>query len=192
MLELQPLQTKKIDMSPNSMIKQTFFIILLSVMAYSPAHAGSKMLDSLFMDLKHASSEQQARKLEQVIWKQWMQSGDDVIDELMQEAMQKRRSYDFNGAIEVLNKVIKKKPDYAEGWNQRATVYFHQEKYDKSLIDIAKTLELEPRHFGSLAGRAVIRLRQNKPALAMQNIIHALKFNPYLKEKNFFPNLTQV
>ena len=161
-------------------------------MTQTSVFASTDILDSLFMDLKHASSEKEARKLEQVIWKQWMLSGDDAIDELMQEALQKRRSYDFNGAIEVLNKVIKNKPDYAEGWNQRATVYFHQEKYEKSLIDIAKTLELEPRHFGSLAGRAVIRLRQNKPALAMQNIIHALQLNPYLKEKNFFPNLLQA
>jgi len=175
-----------------SLIKQTILIILLSIMTQTPALAGSTILDSLFLDLKHASSVEEARKLEQVIWKQWMLSGDDQIDELMQQAMQKRRSYDFNGAIEVLNKIIKQKPDYAEGWNQRATVYFHQEKYEESLIDIAKTLELEPRHFGSLAGRAVIRLRQNKPVLAMQNIIHALKFHPYLKEKDFFPNLRQA
>ncbi len=180
------------DMNLCSLIKQTFFIILLSIMTQTPALAGSTILDSLFMDLKHASSVEEARKLEQVIWRQWMQSGNDAIDELMQEAMQKRRSYDFNGAIKVLNKVIKKKPDYAEGWNQRATVYFQQEKYEESLIDIAKTLELEPRHFGSLAGRAVIRMRQNKPALAVQNIIQALKFHPYLKEKDFFPNLRQA
>ncbi|MEB8433987.1 hypothetical protein OO007_17240 [Cocleimonas sp. KMM 6892] len=177
-------------MSHYSLLKQTFCIILLSIMAHAPVFAENTILDSLFKDLKHASSVEQARKLEQVIWKQWMMSGDDKVDELMQDALQKRRSYDFNGAIEVLNQVIKMKPDYAEGWNQRATVYFHQEEYEKSLIDIAKTLELEPRHFGSLAGRAIIRLRQNKLSLAMQNIIHALQFNPYLKEKDFFPNLT--
>ncbi len=181
------------DMRHCSLIKQTILIILLTIMAQTPVLAGStNILDSLFKDLKHASSVAEARKLEQVIWKQWMQSGDDEIDELMQKAMKKRRSYDYRGAIEVLNKIIKQKPDYAEGWNQRATVYFHQEKYEESLIDIAKTLELEPRHFGSLAGRAVIRLRQNKPVLAIQNIIHALKFHPYLKEKDFFPNLRQA
>ncbi len=173
-------------------IKQTLFIILLSIMIQTSAVASSTILDSLFMDLKHASSEAEARKLEQVIWRQWMLSGDEKIDELMQQAMQKRRSYDFNGAVEVLNKVIKQKPDYAEGWNQRATVYFQQEKYQESLIDIAKTLELEPRHFGSLAGRAAIRMRQNKPVLAIQNIIQALKFHPYLKEKVFFPDLRQA
>lgn len=182
----------RIDMRKCSLIKQTIFIILLAFMSQSPAIAGSSILDSLFLDLKHASNVAEARKLEQVIWKQWFRSGDEAIDELMQKAMKKRRSYDFNGAIEVLNEIIKQKPEYAEGWNQRATVYFHQEKYEESLVDIAKTLELEPRHFGSLAGRAVIRLRQNKPALAMQNIIQALQFHPYLKEKDFFPDLRQA
>ena len=114
---------------------------------------------------------------------------DPRIDALMQDALRDRRSYNFDSALEVLNKVIKIKPDYSEAWNQRATVYFHQKKYEKSLEDIAKTLELEPRHFGSLAGRAVIRLRQNKSALARQNIVEAMKYHPFLKERSMFPGL---
>ncbi len=100
---------------------------------------------------------------------------------LMQDALQKRRGYDYKGSLEILNKVIGLKPDYAEVWNQRATIYFHQEEYEKSLWDIAKTLELEPRHFGSLAGRAVIRLKQNKPALARQNIVEAFEISSIFK-----------
>jgi Tfp pilus assembly protein PilF len=107
----------------------------------------------------------------------------------MQDAMRQRRSYDFAGAIEILNQVIALDPAYAEAWNQRATVYFHQGNYEASLEDIATTLELEPRHFGALAGRAVIRLYQLKSALALQNIIEASKIHPYLKERAFFPDL---
>ena len=107
----------------------------------------------------------------------------------MQEALQKRRGYDFNGAIEILNKVIELNPNFAEAWNQRATVYFNQEKYEESLADIAKTLELEPRHFGSLAGRAVIRLRQLKNALARQSVVEAMNYHPFLRERHLFPDL---
>ena len=152
-------------------------------------HADSNKLDALFMSLKNSSDETEARKFETQIWKSWLVSGDAQVDDLMKEALKKRRGYDFNGALEILNKIIKLKPKYSEVWNQRATVYFHQEKYEQSLEDIAKTLELEPRHFGSLAGRAVIRLRQNKTALAQQNIVEALKFHPYLRERNMFPGL---
>ena len=66
-----------------------------------------------------------------------MESGDAEIDALMREAMRKRSGFDFNGAIETLNVIIKRKPDFSEAWNQRATVYFFQEKYEESLADIA-------------------------------------------------------
>ena len=106
-----------------------------------------------------------------------------------QQAMSRRQVYDFNGAIEMLNRVIERAPDYPEAWNQRATVYFFQQEYEKSLEDVARTLELEPRHFGALAGRALIRLSQFKPALARQNVIEALKIHPYLPERKLFPGL---
>lgn len=154
-----------------------------------PVYSSNSSLDQLFSDLKNTSDELIARKLENQIWKSWFASGDTSVDELMQNAMRKRRGYDFNGALEILNQIIKLKPEYSEAWNQRATVYFHQEHYEKSLQDIAVALELEPRHFGAMAGRAVIRLYQSKPALARQNIIEALKFHPFLKEKGMFPDL---
>ena len=146
-------------------------------------------LDAHFSDLKSASNQQDARAIENQIWHLWFQSGSADVDELMKNAMKQKDVYNFNGAIELINKAIDLKPDYSEAWNQRATVHFHQEKYELALKDIAATLELEPRHFGALAGRAVIRLYQNKPALARQNIIEALKINPYLKERSFFPGL---
>jgi len=164
-------------------------LLLFSLVLSNPVFADNKPLDDLFQQLKDAPTETEARKFENKIWKSWLTSGDSQIDDLMQKAFRKRRSYNFDGALELLNQVIALKPNYPEVWNQRATVYFHQENYEKSLEDIAKTLELEPRHFGSLAGRAVIRLKQQKPALAIQNIKVALKIHPFLKERSLFPNL---
>ena len=164
-------------------------VLLLGLVTQPFAYANSSNLDALFLELKHSENVTEAKALEKQIWEKWMESGDDDIDELLQQAMRKRRVYDFEGSIIILNKIIALKPDFSEAWNQRATLYFYQEKYEESLIDIAKTLELEPRHFGSLAGRAVIRWRQAKPALARQNIIEALKVHPFLKEQKMFPGL---
>lgn len=164
----------------------TLLIIFISI---SSSLADSKTLDVLFESLKTTVNEKTARELENKIWKNWLISGNARVDELMQQALRKREGYDFNGSLKILNQVIALKPEYPEVWNQRATVYFHQGEHEKSLIDIARTLELEPRHFGSLAGRAVIRLQQGKPALARQNIIEALKYHPFLKERAFFPDL---
>ncbi len=167
-----------------------FFSLLIISLAFSTVtFAGGTKLDALFVDLKNAQNEKEARATEEKIWIAWMESGDDKIDAMLRDAMRKRRSYDFEGGIKVLNEIIKLKPDFSEAWNQRATLYFFQKKYEESLIDIAKTLELEPRHFGSLAGRAVIRWRQSKPELARQNIIEAMKVHPFLKEQNMFPGL---
>ena len=168
-------------------------LLLLSLLFSYPCTvlAEQPELDALFSSLKDSSDEMEARKYENAIWESWFQSGNDEVDALMKEAMRKRGNYDFNGAIETLNQVIGIDPDYPEAWNQRATVYFHQREYEKSLEDVAKTLELEPRHFGAMAGRAVIRLQQGKVALAYQNVLQALKIHPFLKERAFFPNLLQ-
>ena len=172
-----------------NLFRSFFYIFLLSIFAHSSVFASNSRLDTLFYELKHSENETEARTIEKKIWSTWMESGDEKIDELLQQALRKRRVYDFEGSINILNEIISLKPDFSEAWNQRATLYFYQEKYEKSLIDIAKTLELEPRHFGSLAGRAVIRWRQLKPALARQNIIEAMKVHPFLKEQNMFPGL---
>lgn len=164
-------------------------LLLIAFVLSLSSHADDSQLDNLFLKLKNASNESSARQYEHSIWNQWFQSGDQHIDSLMQTALNKRKGYDFNGALDVLNEIILLKPDYPEAWNQRATVYFHQTEYEKSLWNIAKTLELEPRHFGAMAGRAVIRLYQSKPALARQNIIQAIEVHPYLKERGFFPGL---
>lgn len=175
--------------SPKIIILNLLTFLLISFAFQTTVIAGGTKLDALFLDLKKAENEVDAKAVEEKIWSAWMVSGDDEIDAMLRDAMRKRRSYDFDGGIEVLNKIIKLKPDFSEAWNQRATLYFFQKKYEESLIDIAKTLELEPRHFGSLAGRAVIRWRQSKPELARQNIIEAMKVHPFLKEQNMFPGL---
>lgn len=173
----------------NNIFNSTFYISLFCLLISVSINAENTKLDALFLDLKLAENEAEAKVIEGKIWVKWMESGDIIIDDLLQQAIRKRRVYDFNGSIEILNDIIALKPDFSEAWNQRATLYFYQEKYEKSLIDIAKTLELEPRHFGSLAGRAVIRWRQLKPGLARQNIIEAMKVHPFLKEQKMFPGL---
>ncbi|NNE64766.1 MAG: tetratricopeptide repeat protein [Gammaproteobacteria bacterium] len=165
------------------------FLLVLAGFVAQPALSSSGKLDALFEQLKQAGDQATARQIENEIWQTWFESGDKEIDALMRAAMRERSSYNFEAAVEVLNRVIDQMPEYAEAWNQRATVYFHQSKFEESLQDIATTLELEPRHFGAMAGRAVIRLQQNKPALAMQNVIEASKLHPYLREKSLFPGL---
>ena len=196
MLECDGTCSPAIDPSSmiNSYYKMTclllaFLLVPRTVVAYERDPLVEVQLHDQFIGLKSADNEAMAMEYANRIWELWFQSGDVEIDQLMQEAMQRRSVYDFNGALESLNKVIDRAPEYPEAWNQRATVYFFQEEYEKSLEDVARALALEPRHFGALAGRAVIRLYQLKPALARQNIVAALEIHPYLPERQMFPGL---
>ncbi|MEH6473777.1 MAG: tetratricopeptide repeat protein [Halopseudomonas sp.] len=116
-----------------------------------------------------------------------MRSENPDVDRLMGEAMQARRWYDFDKALLLLDQIVEIDPSYAEAWNQRATIYFHRGDYEQALEAVAKTLEREPRHFGALAGRGMIRLRQGSSALAIQNIKAAVAFHPYLRERALLP-----
>ena len=112
---------------------------------------------------------------------------DPEISTMMSRAIERIRWQELDAALEILNEIVTRAPDYAEAWNQRATVYFLLGQYEKSLSDVAETLEREPRHFGALAGRGIIRMRQGKPALGYQSILAAMEFNPYLRERELVP-----
>ena len=85
-------------------------------------------------------------------------------------------------ALWILNRLIGANPDFAEAWNKRATLYFRMKKYDDGQSDIAKVRDLEPRHFGALAGRGMILERQKKLSAAREAYEDALAANPTLED----------
>ncbi len=118
-------------------------------------------LDRLFAALKAASNADEARPIEDRIQALWLNSGDPEVNRLMDYAIAAVNAGAYQLAIGYLNSIILRKPDYAEGWNKRATVYWLMGEsdhtlYAKSLADIDRTLALEPRHWGALAGRGWI------------------------------------
>ena len=66
------------------------------------------------------------------------------------------RTGDLLMAVAFFTRVIEKNPNFAEGWNKRATVYYMLGKFDASMMDIHETLKLEPRHFGAMDGMGLI------------------------------------
>ena len=138
----------------------------------------------LFDSLRTAPTEQIARAIEDQIWRFWMkQAPDQEAADLMNKAVERIKAYDNAGAMEFLDKLVAHAPDWAEAWNQRATVLFYQEKYDESLADVEKTLALEPKHFGALAGKAVILMNQGRVELGQKALREAMVLDPWLKER---------
>jgi len=138
-------------------------------------------LDTLFEALKVAPDEASAKAIEDRIWALWMVSGSDTCNVLMSRAKMAADGRDYGLAIKLLNAVIELRPEYTEGWNRRATVYYLQKDYAHSLADIREVLAREPRHFGALSGLGAImqEIGDDKHALAAYR--RALAIDPHLE-----------
>src|SRR5690606_13752579 len=83
-------------------------------------------------------------------------------------------------ALAVLDEVIERAPDFAEGWNTRATLLYEMDEYDRSLADCEEVLKREPRHFGALSGMGMIGIAQDNYKGALAAYRRALDINPHL------------
>lgn len=146
----------------------------------------AKKLDRMFVSLRMASTEQQARIIEGAIWRLWLSSDNRVINQMMQKVMASRETGDYDKTILLLNDLIAQYPDYSEGWNQRATIYYLMGNFDASVLDVAQTLKLEPRHFGALAGLASILWQQGNKELARKSLQEAIRIHPFLPGQGMF------
>jgi len=168
--------------------------LLMAVFLIVPAFADDatdKLLDELFVQLHDAPDETTARTISDRIWTIWVNPTDPDLKFRMMDVMEARSMRSIETTIALLDQLVLDYPDYAEGWNQRATMHFMRGDYEASIADCARVLELEPRHFGALAGRAVIYLQQGKRSLALRDMKAALSLHPFLNERHLFPELEQ-
>ncbi len=145
-----------------------------------PAEIRSEQVDKLFARLIKSTDDAEAQRIEQSIWSLWMTSDSATADALLAQAMKASAVNETATALSILDNVIEVHPDYPEAWNKRATVYFLIGRYNDSLKDIDKVLELEPRHFGALSGRGMIKRQQGELAAARAAFEEALSFNPHM------------
>ncbi len=126
-------------------------------------------LDALFLNLKQEADANKARRIELLIWRRWGMSGSDTVDLLMNWAAVAMEKKEWAVGLDLLDQVVVLAPQYAEGWNRRATLYFLQSHYGRSIHDIEQVLKLETRHFGAIAGLANIlqKIGDDKRALFM-------------------------
>ncbi|MEM7527794.1 MAG: tetratricopeptide repeat protein [Pseudomonadota bacterium] len=112
------------------------------------------------------------------IWRVWRRSGSPSMDLLLSRGMKAMQSKDFNAAKLHLDDLVRLAPEFAEGWNQRATLFFMMEDYGRSISDIERVLALEPRHFGALAGLGIILDRTGYDKSALEAYRKVLELHP--------------
>jgi tetratricopeptide (TPR) repeat protein len=139
-------------------------------------------LDFLFGALKAAPDEASAKHVEARIWALWMQTPSDTAALLMLRAKTAMEAKQMDVALKLLDAVVKLRPDYVEGWNRRATLYYLMNDYAHSLQDIEQVLVREPRHFGALAGLGMIMQDLGDEKRALDAFRKALAVNPHLEK----------
>ena len=82
----------------------------------------------------------------------YAESGSDTGDFLLQRARKAISAEEYPDALKILDATIALLPDWAEGWNARATARYLDDDYNGSMADIAQTLKREPQHLGALMG----------------------------------------
>jgi tetratricopeptide (TPR) repeat protein len=142
----------------------------------------TKGLDFLFGALKAAPDDASAKHVEARIWAIWMQTPSDTAALLMMRAKAAMDAQQTEVALKLLDAVIKLRPDYTEAWNRRATLYYLQNNYTRSMADIEQVLIREPRHFGALAGLGMIMQDLGDDKRALDAFRKALAINPHLEK----------
>jgi tetratricopeptide (TPR) repeat protein len=150
-------------------------------LAASPALAQSEdeaaKLDELFTELAQPGRDDWER-IEGEISRIWSHSGSPAMDLLLKRGQDALEAEDYPMAVQHFSALIDHAPDFAEGWNARATTYFLMGEYSLSIADVEHVLVLNPRHFGALAGLASMFESLGEPELALKALHAVQKLNP--------------
>ena len=173
---------------PRFFFKYSIILSLVLIFSISPTIAGQNdtRLNNLFERLRVTQDLAEARGIEGTIWEIWTESENANVNRAMLIGIASMHAGQLGTALNKFNEVIQLAPDFAEGWNKRATIFYLMKKFDRSVNDIAQTLKLEPRHFGALSGLGLINQAIGQNKTAIKAFEHALDLNPHLpglKEK---------
>ncbi|WP_426489620.1 tetratricopeptide repeat protein [Hymenobacter sp. 102] len=113
-------------------------------------------LDDLFDRLRTAASPAEIEALQDGIWQLWLTTAHPLLDKYLEAGMRALSAEEYTLAIREFTELTVAAPEYAEGWNKRATAYYLRGEFKAALRDVAETLRHEPRHFGALSGWATI------------------------------------
>ena len=157
-------------------------IVSLSILFASKialADQNDPRLNNLFKKLNETENQDEIRDLISDIWNIWYEVDDPKVIEYFEKGIQAMNLRNYPLAIRFFNNLIEEDPNFAEGWNKRATVHFMMGNFDQSMQDIIKTLELEPRHFGALDGMGLIFIHQGQFQQAIDVYDKMLEIFPF-------------
>ena len=145
------------------------------------AASGNSADADLLLDRLGDEDQQLRADAEGVVWILWSRSGDAHVDSLLQGGIRDMNQGRMAQAVETFTRVIERKPDFAEGWNKRATAYYLMDDLDQSLKDCDEVIKRNPNHFGALSGYGLIYIKRGELERALEYFERALAIDPNLR-----------
>lgn len=140
---------------------------------------GGGAVAAIVDNLKHADGT--VRDLaEYALWAIWARSGDREVDQWLRRGTRIMTGGNPRVAIEIFDRIVDQKPEFAEGYNKRATAWYLLGAYHRSLADIRHTLKRNPFHFGALSGAGYCMIQLERYDEALLFFQRALQINPNL------------
>ncbi len=149
----------------------------------TPAPDHSAALSDLMRQVQTAPNDMVARAISNQMWEYWADAPNEQAQAILDRGMNQRAGYDFAGAITEFNRLIDYRPDYAEGYNQRAFVNYLRQDFTAALVDLDRAIALSPDHVAALGGRALALFGLGRMDEARDALARALKLNPWLPER---------
>ena len=179
-------------------MKKIFFHVCIFLLLFGNVFSESinkdYELNKLFDQLKKTINASVAFEIEIKIWQIW--STHPTKNELTKSlaiGSKLMSNGKLQSAYDIFSEIINSEPNWAEGWNKRATVLYLMGKYENSLNDIKTVLKLENRHFGALSGQALVYIKLNHYEKAIASYKEAQKIYPSIESsKIMIPQLKEL
>ena len=156
-MQMQKIQDRVLD---------GVFEAVVSAPVRKPSSSLPRRLTPLFRELAQVPPKRNPDEVTEIIWALWISHGDVNAANTMVAAIEAMAAGAADLARPILDRLVEENPHWAEAWNKRAVLAFLEKRDQDSLMDIGRTIELEPRHFGAILGFAQICMRQNHLAEA--------------------------
>lgn len=121
-----------------------------------------------------------AARAEAALWQLWCRSGIPEVDALLRQGIEAMERQKLEDAAALFTRAIERAPDFAEGWNKRATIRYLAEDYAGAIADCEETLARNPHHFGALSGQGLCHMALGQYREAAALFRRALEVHPHL------------
>ncbi len=159
-------------------------LALALLLALAPVFAAADQNDpdlpALFERLRTPLTPEEAEQVNRRIWLLWLRSDDPTVNRLMTRGIAAMQRGALGPALAFFGAVTMRAPEFAEGWNKRATLLYLMGRHEESVAAVERVLALEPRHYGALSGLGMILVALDREAEALVWLRRALAINPHL------------